>query len=151
MPQDYIASGYAYTRRYDEIIKDITCKMKIVDNTLLYDSYIEGTFNHTFDFWLHCTKKWNGTLQGQILVMPRRSDIRGPPDNTLWSDTYRVHAFRSRRYSLMPDHGFVSLTKWPGHTRWVQSCSSCVSLSIETRTSSGTRVSKLHSNIPNRS
>ena len=56
MPQGYLASGDAYTRRYDEVIKDVPCKAKIVDDTLLYDSNIEGAFFHTFDFLLHCAK-----------------------------------------------------------------------------------------------
>ena len=56
MPQDYLASGDAYTRRYDEVIKDVPRKVKIVDDTLLYESNIEGAFFHTFDFLLHCTK-----------------------------------------------------------------------------------------------
>ena len=56
MPQGYLASGDAYTRRYDEIIKDIPHKVKIVDDTLLYDPNIEGSFYHTFDFLSHCAK-----------------------------------------------------------------------------------------------
>ena len=52
MPQGYLASGNAYTWRYDEVIKDVPCKVKIVDDTLLYDSNIEGAFFHTFDFLL---------------------------------------------------------------------------------------------------
>ena len=55
MPQGYLASGDAYTRRYDELIKDVPRKVKIVDDTLLYDSNIEGAFFHT-DFLLHCAK-----------------------------------------------------------------------------------------------
>ena len=56
MPQGYLASGDAYTFRYDEIIKDIPHKVKIVDDTLLYDSSIEGAFYHTFDFLFQCAK-----------------------------------------------------------------------------------------------
>ena len=56
MPQGYLASGDAYPRRYDEVIKDVPRKVKIVDDTLLYDSNIEGAFFHTFDFLLHCAK-----------------------------------------------------------------------------------------------
>jgi len=33
----FVASGDAYTRRYNDTIKDIFRKMKCVDNTLLYD------------------------------------------------------------------------------------------------------------------
>ena len=56
MPQGYLASGDAYICRYDKIIKDTTCKVKIVDDTLLYDSSIKGAFYHIFDFLLQCAK-----------------------------------------------------------------------------------------------
>ena len=56
MPQGYPAFGGAYTRRYDEIIKDIPCKVKIVDGTLLNDSSIEGIFHHTFYFLLQYSR-----------------------------------------------------------------------------------------------
>ena len=50
MPQDYLESGDAYTRRYDEVIKDITRKIKLVDDTILYDTNFKEAFYHTFDF-----------------------------------------------------------------------------------------------------
>ena len=50
-PQGYIASGDAYTRRFDEIIVDIPRKTKCVDDTLLWDSSIEAAFHHTVE-WL---------------------------------------------------------------------------------------------------
>ena len=50
MPQGYLASGDAYTRRYDEIIKDVPRKVKIVDDALLYDQSIEDAFYHCWDF-----------------------------------------------------------------------------------------------------
>ena len=56
MPQGYLVSGDVYTYRYNKIIKDILCKVKIVDDTLLYDSSIKGVFYHTFDFLLQCAK-----------------------------------------------------------------------------------------------
>ena len=60
MPQGNLVSGDAYTRRYDEVIKDMPCKVKIADDPLLYNSNIEGAFYHTSDFLLHCTK--NGII-----------------------------------------------------------------------------------------
>ena len=56
MLQGYLASGDAYTRRYDEIIKDIARKIKLVDNTLLYNTDIKETFYHTFDFLTRCAQ-----------------------------------------------------------------------------------------------
>ena len=50
MPQGYLASGDAYTRRYDEIISEVPRKVKIVDDALLWDFSIEDSFFHTFDF-----------------------------------------------------------------------------------------------------
>ena len=48
LPQDYLASGYGYTPSYDEVIKDVPRKLKIVDDTLLYDSNIEDSFFQTW-------------------------------------------------------------------------------------------------------
>ena len=56
MPQGYLASGDAYTRRYDEVIKDIPRKVKIIDDALLYDSSIKEAFYHTFDFLVRCAQ-----------------------------------------------------------------------------------------------
>ena len=53
LPQGYLAAGDAYTRCYDEVIKDIPRKVKIVDDTLLYDYSIEEAFFHT---WQHVLK-----------------------------------------------------------------------------------------------
>ena len=46
LPQGFLASTDAYTRSYNEIIKPIPHKAKIVDNTLLYDTNIENAFFH---------------------------------------------------------------------------------------------------------
>ena len=56
MPQGYLASGDAYTRRYNEVIKDIARKIKLVDDTLLYDTDIKEAFYHTFDFLTRCAQ-----------------------------------------------------------------------------------------------
>ena len=56
IPQGYLASGDAYTRRYDEVIKDITRKIKVVHDTLLYDTNIKEAFYHTFDFLTRCAQ-----------------------------------------------------------------------------------------------
>ena len=54
MPLGHLAFEDAYTQRFDEIIKNIFSKVKIVDDILLYDSNIEEAFYHTFDFLIHC-------------------------------------------------------------------------------------------------
>ena len=46
MPQDYLASGDAYTHR----------QIKLVDDTILYDTNIKGAFYHTFDFLTRCAQ-----------------------------------------------------------------------------------------------
>ena len=43
-PQGYIASGDAYTRRFDEIISDIDNKSKVIDDTIMWSSSIENSF-----------------------------------------------------------------------------------------------------------
>ncbi len=44
MLQGYLASVDAYTCRYDEIIKDILLKVKVVNDTLLFDKNIGDGF-----------------------------------------------------------------------------------------------------------
>ena len=56
MPQGYLASGDAYTRRYDETIINFPRKIKIVNDTLLFDKNIEDTIYHTLDYLLLCEK-----------------------------------------------------------------------------------------------
>lgn len=53
-PQGYLASGDAYTRRFDEITQDVPRKAKCVDDTLLWDTSIEDAFWHTFDYLSLC-------------------------------------------------------------------------------------------------
>ena len=50
MPQGHLASGEAYTCRYDKIIKNIPCKVKVVNDTRLFDKNIEEVFYYTLEF-----------------------------------------------------------------------------------------------------
>ena len=54
LPQGFLASTDAYTRRYDKIIKPIPHKAKIVGDTLLYDANIENAFFHVWDYLTLC-------------------------------------------------------------------------------------------------
>ena len=56
LPQGYLAAGDAYTRRYDEIIKDVKDKVKCIDDALLYDCDIESAFFHTWDYLTLCAE-----------------------------------------------------------------------------------------------
>lgn len=47
----------AYTRRYNEVIKDIPHRVKCVDDTLLYDNNIKESFYHTWDYLTLCAEK----------------------------------------------------------------------------------------------
>ena len=49
MPQGYLASGDTCACRYDKMIKDIPCKVKDVDDTLLFDHNMECAFYHTIE------------------------------------------------------------------------------------------------------
>ena len=53
-PQGYFASGDAYTQRTDNITKDVQRKLKIIDDTLLYDDTIEQSFFHTWEYLTLC-------------------------------------------------------------------------------------------------
>ena len=65
MPQGFLASGDAYTSRYDQVIVGVPRKIKIVDDVLLYDSGIEEAFYHTFDFLTL------GFLNGIVFNIPK--------------------------------------------------------------------------------
>ena len=56
LPQGYSASGDAYTHRMDNITKDAERKLKIVDDSLLYDYSIEESFFHTWDYLTLCAE-----------------------------------------------------------------------------------------------
>ena len=60
LPHRYLAAGDAYTRRYDGVIKDLPQKVKIVDDTLLYDYSIKEAFFHTWDYLTTCAE--NGII-----------------------------------------------------------------------------------------
>ena len=56
LPQGYSASQDAYTRRYDELIKDIPDKVKCIDDALLYSGDIESSFFAVFDYLTLCAR-----------------------------------------------------------------------------------------------
>ena len=92
MPQGYLASGDTYTRRYNEVIKDVPRKVKIVDNTLLYNSNIEGAFFHTFDFLLHCAK--NGIVLNREIFQFCQDTVQfgGLQITALCCNPFRINA-----------------------------------------------------------
>ena len=51
-PQGYIASGDAYTARYDALITNVPNKTKCIDDALLWADDIEGSFHQAVE-WLH--------------------------------------------------------------------------------------------------
>ena len=53
-PQGYIASGDAYTRRYDNIIANIKNFIKCIDDTLLWSDNIEESFIQTVQYLELC-------------------------------------------------------------------------------------------------
>ena len=59
-PQGYIASGDAYTRRFDEIISDINNKTKVIDDTLMWSPSIEKSFFQDAKFLDTCGR--NGVI-----------------------------------------------------------------------------------------
>ena len=55
-PQGLSLSGDAYVHRYDDIIRDVKRKVKIIDDSLLYDIGIKEAFFHTFDYLCLCAE-----------------------------------------------------------------------------------------------
>ena len=74
IPQGFLASGDIYTRRYDEIIQDFPRKVKIVDDTLLYDDDVESAFFHTFDYLTLCAQ--NGIVFNESKFQFCRDEVK---------------------------------------------------------------------------
>ena len=45
-----------YTRRCDELIENFLCKVKIIDDILAYETNIERSFFHTWEYLRMCAK-----------------------------------------------------------------------------------------------
>ncbi|KAK4327848.1 hypothetical protein Pmani_001697 [Petrolisthes manimaculis] len=56
-PMGHCSATDAYTKRFDDAVTDLPRKHKCVDDTLLYDSSVEGAFWHTYEFLELCAKK----------------------------------------------------------------------------------------------
>ena len=56
-PQGFHAAGDGYTRRFDDITTDFPRKTKCVDDTLLWDADIEGSFWHTLEYLNLCNEQ----------------------------------------------------------------------------------------------
>lgn len=66
-PQGYIASGDAYSRRFDEIVADIPNKTKCIDDTLLWSDNLEQSFYQACQ-WLDICGQNGITLNPQKFV-----------------------------------------------------------------------------------
>ncbi|MCP4294488.1 MAG: RNA-directed DNA polymerase [Proteobacteria bacterium] len=56
LPQGFLASGDAYTRRYDDLISHVPRKVKCIDDVLIWDSDIETAFFRTWDYLTFCAE-----------------------------------------------------------------------------------------------
>ena len=56
VPQRFFAAGDIFMSRYDDIIKDVNHKVKIVDDTLLHSNDIEQSFWDTWDYLTLCAE-----------------------------------------------------------------------------------------------
>ena len=91
-PQGYIASGDAYTRRYDSIIADIKNKVKCVDDTLLWADTIEESFTQTINYLQLCGR--NG-----IILNPKKF--------TFAKDEVEFAGFKIGKKSIAPIPTFL--------------------------------------------
>ncbi len=113
-PQGLTSSGDAYVHRFDDVIKSVDRKVKIIDDALLYDESIESPFYHTFDYLCLCAM--NGvTLNPKKFVFCRRElDFCG--FHLLW-DGYRPSddTISAIREFPMPEHPTITDIKaWFG-------------------------------------
>ena len=54
LPQGFVASADAYTRRYDDLIANFPRKVKCIDDVLLWDNDIKSSFFRAWEFLSFC-------------------------------------------------------------------------------------------------
>ena len=91
-PQGYIASGDAYTRRFDEIAAQFTEKVKCVDDTLLWSNSIENSF--------HQTARWLETCGNNGITL-------NPDKFTFASDTVEFAGFEISNSKVRPSQKYI--------------------------------------------
>jgi len=92
-PQGFLASGDAYSRRFDEIIRDVERKTKCVDDTLMWDDYLTEYWWRMIDFLILLGD--NGVIlnQDKFQFAQRTVDFAG---------------FQISEKSIKPSHKFIS-------------------------------------------
>ena len=73
LPQGFLASADAYTRRYDDLISHIPRKVKCIDDVLLWDKDITTSFFRAWDFLEFCFN--NGIVLSQKKFKFCRDDV----------------------------------------------------------------------------
>ena len=91
-PQGYIASGDAYTRRYDEIVSGIQKKTKCIDDVLIWSDSIEEAF--------HQTAQW-------LDICARNGITLNPAKFTFAADTVEFAGFEISLESVRPSQRFL--------------------------------------------
>ena len=92
-PQGYIASGDAYTRRYDEIVSGIPKKTKCIDDVLLWSDNVEEAF--------HQTAQW-------LDLCARNGITLNPSKFTFAADTVEFAGFEISPESVRPSARFIN-------------------------------------------
>ena len=92
-PQGFLASGDAYSRRFDEIISDVERKTKCVDDTLMWDDNLTEHWWRVIDFLILLGN--NGVIlnQDKFQFAQRTVDFAG---------------FQITEKSIKPSHKFIS-------------------------------------------
>jgi len=91
-PQGYIASGDAYTRRYDELVSGISNKTKCIDDVLIWSNNIEEAF--------HQTAQW-------LDICARNGITLNPSKFTFAADTVEFAGFEISLDSVKPSNRFL--------------------------------------------
>ena len=76
-PMGHCSASDAYTRRFDEAIRDIPRKFKCVDDTLLYASSVEEAFWHTYTFLETCARAGITLKPEKFAFCRRETDFIG--------------------------------------------------------------------------
>ena len=73
VPQGFFAAGDIFTSRYDDVIKGVENKVKVIDDALLFSAGIERAFWDTWDFLTICAE--NGIVINEEKLQFCQDDV----------------------------------------------------------------------------
>ena len=111
-PQGYIASGDAYTARYDAIVAHVTNKTKCIDDALLWSSDIDAAFHQATEWLDLCAR--NGITQNPRKFRFAQDEVEFAGFNITLTDVQPSHKFTDAITQFPTPQSITDVRAWFG-------------------------------------